>query len=244
MTNGRRWAIGLAAIALVGVACSAGSNSSVTGNASESGESEEAASEEAETIGTVPPSLVTIEGATEDIIDMVPSGGWDQVTADVNEISDAWSSYQSQAEVDRAGQALVDEFSEGLGSLKVAQDERRSWDTMQMANNLSATTVELYGLYEVTVPIDVGRLDVLGRQVVLDVTKPNWPAANATVRDLKNTWQEIKPSILDHDGKDVAKQFNATVDSLDNALAARDGESTTVQATIALEIVDAMEGLY
>ena len=47
--------------------------------------------------GALPSSLVTIEAAAEDIIDLAPSGNWDKINKDVTDISNGWKAYQPQA---------------------------------------------------------------------------------------------------------------------------------------------------
>ena len=85
---------------------------------------------------------------------------------------------------------------------------------------------------------------MLGRQIVLDVAQPDWGATGTTMTELSSTWERVKSSILEHDGSDVATQFDANIRSLDKALSEKNSDAMTIQAKIALDIVDAMEGLY
>ena len=57
-------------------------------------------------------------------------------------------------------------------------------------------------------------------------------------------WEEVKPSVLEHDGKDVAAQFEASLAAQESALNAKDDATLTKEASDGLEIVDALEGLY
>jgi len=241
MKSARKWALTLGVVALVGAACNGATPTNTATPAT--GEGVTAAGQVAGT-GSIPVSLQTIEGTAEDIIDVVPNDDWNQVAADVSDLTAAWRAYSARAKTDGASDALVSRFDGALNALETAADGHQAQETMQASNDLSAATIELYGLYDPVVPTDIGRLDVLGRQIVLDVAQPDWGATGTTMTELSSTWERVKSSILEHDGSDVATQFDANIRSLDKALSEKNSDAMTIQAKIALDIVDAMEGLY
>ena len=192
----------------------------------------------------VPNSLQTIEGAAEDIIDVAPSGNWDKINSEVTNIAEAWKSYQAQATKDGASQALQDSLSLALSELQAASAAKDTLAIMQSANNLSAAVVNLFEIYNPAIPADIGRLDVLERQVVLDVAANDYAAAAASLANVKSVWQAVKPSVLAHNGETVATQFENSIALQESALNAEDGASLTSEANNGLEIVDALEQLY
>lgn len=194
--------------------------------------------------GVVPDSLQTIEGAAEDIIDFAASGNWDKINADVTSIADSWKVYQPQAGKDGAQQATQDALSSALAKLQTASAAKDAAGTMQSANDLSAAVIELFAVYNPKVPADIGRLDVWERQVVLDVAANNYDAAAASLAKVKSVWESVKPSVLEHNGKDVAAQFDTSIATQEQALTAKDGATLTSEAKNGLEIVDALEKLY
>jgi hypothetical protein len=194
--------------------------------------------------GVVPDSLQTIEGAAEDIIDFAASGNWDKINADVTSIADSWKTYQPQASKDGAQQATQDAISSALTKLQTAVAAKDVMGTMQSANDLSAAVIELFAIYNPKVPADIGRLDVWERQVVLDVAANNFDAAAVSLAKVKSVWENVKPSVLEHNGKDVAAQFETSIATQEQALTAKDGATLTSEAKNGLEIVDALEGLY
>ncbi|GBD22622.1 hypothetical protein HRbin29_00259 [bacterium HR29] len=115
---------------------------------------------------------------------------------------------------------------------------------MQSANELSAAVIELFAIYHPKVPADIGRLDVWERQVVLDVAAHNYDAAAASLAKVKSVWDNVKASVLEHDGKDVAAPFLASIAKQEQALLAKDGATLTSEAENGLELIDALEGLY
>jgi hypothetical protein len=194
--------------------------------------------------GAVPSSLVTIEAAAEDIIDFAPSGGWDKIDKDVTEIETAWKAYQPQADQAGASKEIQDAMTSALARLETASASKDASATMQGSNDVSAAVVELFALYSPKVPADIGRLDVLERQVILDVAAKDYSAAMKSLAKTKSAWEEVKPTVLEHDGKEVAAQFEASLTAQESALNAKDDTTLTKEARDGLEIVDALEGLY
>ena len=194
--------------------------------------------------GVVPNSLVTIEAAAEDIIDLAPSGDWDKINKDVTDISKAWEAFQPQANKDGASQEIQEAMRSALADLQAAAASKDASATMQGSNDVSAAVVELFALYGPKVPADIGRLDVLERQVILDVAAKDYAAATKSLSKTMSVWREVKPSVLEHNGKDVAAQFDASLEIQAVAVDSKNDEQLTNEARNGLEIVDALEGLY
>jgi hypothetical protein len=185
-----------------------------------------------------------MEAAAEDIIDFAPSGDWDKISADVKDIENAWKSYQPQANKDGASQEIQDAMSSALAKLEAASASKDASATMQGSNDVSAAVVELFALHSPKVPADIGRLDVLERQVILDVGGKDYAGATKSLAKILSVWSEVKPSVLEHKGKDVAAQFQESLDTQVVRLDSKNYTDLINQARNALEIVDALEGLY
>ena len=194
--------------------------------------------------GTVPNSLQTIEAAAEDIIDYAPSGGWDQIGNDVADIADAWKSYQPQAGKDGASQEIQEAMMTAIEKLQTASEVKDAAATMQGSNDVSAAVVEMFALYNPNIPADIGRLDVLERQLILDVAAHDYSAAKISLAQTKSTWEKVKPTVLEHNGRDVAEEFETSLAAQEAGLNAKDDEVLTNDARNGLEIVDALEQLY
>lgn len=193
---------------------------------------------------TVPNSLQTIEAAAEDIIDYAPGGNWDKINKDVTDTENAWKSYELQAGRDGASKEIQEAMNSALMNLKSAATAKNAAATMQGSNDVSAAVVELFALYATKVPVDIGRLDVLERQVILDVSAQDYAAATKSLDRTKSVWEAVKPSVLEHKGKNVAAQFEASLAAQAGALDAKDDATLTKEARDGLEIVDALEQLY
>ena len=193
----------------------------------------------------VPDRLNAIEAAAEDIIDVVPKEQWGDITRDVRDVDAAWSRYKHQAVVDGARAGVVSSLSKALGRLQVAADSANGPETAQAANDLSAATVELYGLYDIARPVDIGRLDVIGRQIILDEQRADLAGAGAQVRKVDSIWNGgLRDDILAHRGATVAAQTDRLLTAMTQAVADGDGDALVSRAKVFLEVVDAMERLY
>lgn len=194
--------------------------------------------------GAMPNDLQQIEAAAEDIIDFAPSGNWDKISTDVTDIANAWKTYQPLAGKARASQQLQNAMSAALTRLQAASASKDPVATMQASNDVSAAVVELFALYNPKVPANIGRLDVIERQVILDDARQDYSAVEANLSKAKSVWDQVKPSALAHNGKAVADQFEASLAAQASALASKDDAALTKEAKNALEIVDALEQLY
>ncbi len=194
--------------------------------------------------GVVPDPLQTMEEAAEDIIDMAPGGKWDTIAKDTTAIAGAWTTYQPQAAAAGASQTTQDALSTALTRLQTASAAKNPQDTMQAANDLSAAVIEMFALYNPTIPAAVGQLDVLERQVVLDVAADDYTAAAATLARAQAVWESVKASVLSHDGMKVAAQFEESLAAQAAAIQAKDKRAVATEANNGLELVDGLETLY
>jgi hypothetical protein len=194
----------------------------------------------------LPRPLETIEAQAEDIIDIVPAGRWDKVGTDVTAIDVAWSSYRLQALRDGATPGQLVDFDGALNGLKAAAGAKKPAETMQASNDVSSVTADLYGLFDIGRPAAIGRLDVIGRQIILEVDRNDLAAAGRQVAQVDGIWNRsgLRADILKHDGKKVAKQTDDNLAAMQKAGAAGDSATVRRLANEFLEIVDRMEDLY
>ncbi|MEZ4862299.1 MAG: hypothetical protein R3C14_13370 [Caldilineaceae bacterium] len=194
--------------------------------------------------GALPTPLVTIEAEAEDLIDFIPSGNWGVISKDVTAISTAWQNYQSQLGTDHVPAPFVTALEAALAQLQTHAAAKATVATHQAANDVSAALMDLMALYQPTPPVDLGRLDVLGRQVILDVGAADFTAAANTLAKSNAIWARLKPIVLAHDGAAVAADYEASLATQADALHNQDVATLTNEATAALELVDDLEQLF
>ncbi|HET9221268.1 MAG TPA: hypothetical protein VFO07_02130 [Roseiflexaceae bacterium] len=192
----------------------------------------------------VPRTLHMIESSAEDIIDLAPNGSWEQVAVKVTTMNEAWQVYQPQAATAGASQAHQDALASALARVQAASTAKDAPVIRQAANDMGAAVLDLFALYNPRTPADIGRLDVFERQVVLDVAANDLTAAAASYAKTKAVWERVKPSVLTHNGQQVADKFEASLAKQAAALQAKDLLVLTAEANNGLEIVDELEKLY
>jgi hypothetical protein len=198
----------------------------------------------AEKPGVVPEALSTIEMQAEDIFDVTPGGQWEMVSADVAAIGQAWQAFQAQAANHPVPQPFQDALAAAYESLQQAAASRDISGTLQAANDLSAGVVDLYTLYHPATPVDLGRLDVLERQVGRDIAANDRQAAADTLAKTNTVWVRIKPVILAHQGADMAKQFEKSLAAQQASLEKGDTSTVENESHSSLELIDALERLF
>jgi hypothetical protein len=191
----------------------------------------------------VPGALQTIEAQAEDIIDSVPGGGWAHINADVATVAQAWKNYGPQADPDGAPQPFRDALDAALRQLQRAASGTNPSATMQAANDLSAAVLDLFMVYQPAVLTDVGRLDVLERQVVLDIAGKDYRAAADRLAQIEAVWARLKPRVEARQGTKVAARFDTSISMQRAALQSKDGPALTAEAQNGLDILDALEQL-
>ncbi|MFN8503114.1 hypothetical protein [Kouleothrix sp.] len=190
----------------------------------------------------VPDALSTIEAQAEDIADAVPGGSWAKVSADVDAARAAWQGYAG--EHDGVPAPFRDALAGALARLQKAAAGKQPRATLQAANDLSAAVVDLFAVYQPALPPDLGWLDVLGRQVKLDVAASDYAAAADSLAKAGAVWARLKPVVLAHDGAGVAAKFDGSLAALQKALAGKNSAALEREAEHALALVDALEGLF
>lgn len=223
-------------LALLAVACGGSSNEG-------SEEAEEAEEGEEASAGGVPRAVLTIEGDAEDAIDMVFAGKWDRVTADAESIATSWSEFAASSDgsgLTYAQRQAMDKATSDLSAAAEAEDELAA---RQAANDVSKVIVDVFDLFDFKVPSDVGRLDWLERQVIIDVDRDDWSAVAGDVGQTRETFDRVKAGVIAAGGEQEARVFEASVAKQDQLAASRDA-AIIDEANIALELVDDLESVY
>jgi len=241
-------ALSALAVALTACSSSGGSTASTSPPASGAAGGSAAAGSVAPALTStgqpVPKPLDELEAQSEDIIDIVPGGRWDGVASDVATVDSSWTTYQPQAQADGAPAAILSRMAAAVTALDAASKGKQATATMQAANDLSAGVVELYGLYDVGRPVGIGRLDVIGRQIVFDAAAKDQAKVTQQIATAKAQVAALTSDLEDHDGKKVVDEADGQLAAMTAAAAKLDYATVTKNANDFLETVDAMESLY
>jgi hypothetical protein len=213
------------------------------GPAASAGAGHQAPAVHAQSTSPPPKPLTTIEEQAEDIGDRVPSKRWARIAADVKVIKAAWARFQSQAKSDGIPAATVADFNTALDRLAAAAKAKNGPDISQGANDISSVVVELFASYKLDAPVQVGRLDVIGRQIELDLDADNPDGVTQQIEQARTEWDAIRADVATRSAA-VPTQVDATLDALGEAQRAGNTRLLHAETRVLLELVDSIEELY
>lgn len=113
----------------------------------------------------------------------------------------------------------------------------------QAANDISKVIVDVFDLFNPTVPTDIGRLDYLERQVIIDADRGEWSVVANDVAQVRATFGRVRQHVEEAGGSREAADFAASVDEQEQ-LAATQDSAVVDEANIGLELVDSLESVY
>jgi hypothetical protein len=113
----------------------------------------------------MPSELQTMETAAEDVFETARSGDWDGAAINTATLTAAWDAHKAAVDVPPLLQAEMDNQLQLLTS---ALGFKNPIDTQQAAIDAEKTTLDMQLQYLPPTTIDVGRLELLTKQVLVD----------------------------------------------------------------------------
>jgi hypothetical protein len=191
----------------------------------------------------IPAEVRAIEEAAEDAIDQVFADNWTEVSADATSIEDDWQTFLSSAQADGVSDGQKSDMAAAISAMREASRLRDGLDARQGANNVSEVIIDVFDLFQVTIPTDVGRLDYLERQVIIDAEQDDWDAVGEDVVRVRETFDGVRGEVETAGGLEQTQAFDESIVKQEELAAARD-RAITEEATVGLELVDALESVY
>ncbi len=218
----------IAALAVSLLACTAFS----CGGSSNNDQSEQPTRTEqvSEERGSVPQTVLDIEGDAEDAID--------QVFVAAN-----WEDFLASSNASRLNDEQRRAMNKAISDLRATAQSQDALGARQAANDVSKVIVDVFDLFEHKVPSDIGRLDWQERQVLIDADRGDWNAVAGDLAQLRQTFNRAKPGVLAAGGERQTADFEASLNEQDRLAAAND-PGIVDEANVALELVDDLEGVY
>lgn len=122
--------------------------------------------------GSTPTELEAITTATSQIFDAADSANWSTAAADLTNINNSWTAYQSEQIPPR----LSTQMNDALAALTAAINSQDSEGTRQGAIDLARASWDFRLRYQSSTDIDIARFELWARQVLVDA-EGNDPAA-------------------------------------------------------------------
>lgn len=173
----------------------------------------------------------------ENIYDLAKVGDW-------GEANRRYGRLKSSASEIRAGFASrpmthrLEEAVERVGAAIVARDRLSA---MEQANQVTAAAADMLAPFNAGVPLHITKLDFYGRELEVWSAFKDETRLRATVRELRITWDAVRPLVESRGGEAAAKHFAGIVSRVE---AANSFAEYAQLATPLLDDVDVLEGVF
>jgi hypothetical protein len=150
-----------------------------------------------------PKALSDSAESAEVIYDAVKTGKWSEAEARIDQLRQSAATYP----------ALQPEVETLAASIK-ARDRVQS---AKLANELTRLAIEQLRDYPATTPVDIAMLDYEGRKVEVDAAQNDLAGLKDAARQLRQTWDGVRPTVESHGGAAESKTFEVLVLQLEGA---------------------------
>jgi glyoxylate carboligase len=161
----------------------------------------------------VPAAITSIGESAEDLYDAAKTEHWDEATKKLAELQAARQQLPKVA----GDVALEDQIQNSITQLGITVVVKDQLRTMQQANIITRDAAELSDHYQRTLPLQVALLDFYGRQLETASLTDNTMQLTQTAKNLAQTWQALRPVILQKGGSTQAADWDKLVQQIQSA---------------------------
>ena len=182
--------------------------------------------------GTAPAEVTQLATASSDTFEAAGAGDWDAVAALLDSLTTAWSTYAVSGVPPLTG----DEVDAALQALTTAAGTQDPAATQQAANNLAYVVSDLQLRHEPPAAVDVQRMDILARQILVDAAAEQDGFLTGDATHLEALWARTPHSVAGG----AASRIDGT---LSNLRAAAESADYPAAAGAAQALRQALTGL-
>jgi hypothetical protein len=199
-------------------------------------------------VGDAPPSLLVIDEKAQQILRLAPTGDWSQIEAYIADIDDAWTNYAGttviKPEPGTSTASLDEPVGEAIRVLKEAAANRDASATTKSAGDLDAAAIKLYEYHHAAVSPNLRRLEVLERQILIDLSSDAYASALRTLDCAQEVWHRVQPRIQIQAGYQAAVAMDGQFPVQRTALQVKDRATVTASVQTMLSLIDQIQHLY
>lgn len=170
----------------------------------------------------VPTPLVDLATRAEEIYDSAGSD-WSTTTSAVEAARTTWDTYKQNA----TPPLLAEQTTNALDTLADATSRKERAETTEGANQLTQAVLDLQIRYRTVVPVDVARLGLWARQVLVDLDAGDTAGQESDVAILETIFERVRSQVTD--GQAVA-DMESTITELRQAVNDHDDGAGRVAA--------------
>lgn len=194
----------------------------------------------------VPEGVFFVTEKAEDVIVLYLKKDWTGAHGIVEKIAQHQEEVEKEMHRNQLPDSTLDLFSYFLYQLQDLSKERKNpIQAALAANQITALLIELQRFYAQTAPLEIARMDYLGREIVLLAqVQNNYGLLGRRISELAGIWDKFNPAIQAMKvpkGKEVASQMDQVITTLrkggTNSQIIKNGKHI-------LDLVDKLEALY
>ena len=188
-------------------------------------------------ISSAPSSLVSFGESAEALFDASMVEDWPKVDRALVTLETARRDLEGAHPLQQTERSQIDE------QLRAAKSSRATTDAstlLRAANELTRIAIDLGAAYATRIPIQVARLDYLGRKLQLGAKERDPRACPETVATIRSTWDAVRPAVAGRD-EPRARAFDALVVRMERATSLPDYAAL---AKMELDQVDEIERVF
>ena len=189
-------------------------------------------------VDPVPPALSIAEGLAEDVQADLETRNWTTAHTRVAELQ----KNRLRLRVLLPAPQIAG-YEVALDSLTAQSKRQDQPASLQSANHMSREIVNIMANYAVTVPVQVGYLDVAGRDAIYAAEAGRWEDAVAAAAELRVNYFAVQPHVASKDPA-LDRRVSQLLTELDGAVTARSVARIRATATRVLDDVDVIERTY
>jgi hypothetical protein len=176
-----------------------------------SADPERPASAEKAAKGSVPKPLANTGEYSENVYDAAKTGDWKTADQKVGALRDSASQLTAGSSQERSA------LRSDITSLEEAVSQRDARASQLQSNQVTLTVAEMSAGYSNPVPVDVTKLDYLGRDLEIWAASGDQQKLDQTSAQIQSTWQSVRPQVVANGGTAEAQNFDATVQQVQQA---------------------------
>ncbi len=125
-----------------------------------------------------------------------PTVDWTRIQDDFRSLSTTWGSARTIVKGNGANGGLLTAVDDAVSSLGSSITSRNPMATAMAANDLTAYTTALLGMYRTAPPVQIYNMEYLAREVELDTENGNQEGALDAAREIGAVWASLRAGAM------------------------------------------------
>jgi hypothetical protein len=166
---------------------------------------------------------------------------WATVNTTILGLHNKWNVLEPQLIPQGVSLESMNSFETTLDNLTKFGFEKKYFETLSVANNLTAYLPDFRAYYKKEVPASIYTLKYQIRNLVLNAAVGDFDTAQESLIKLKEHGQTLKPQLIEKKAKATADKYDASVNNLEKSLTKKDLQLIKINSSIVLKNILLME---